>query len=154
MAQALRILHISDLHARGSREGESWRRRRVLGEAWDRNLEEFQKDGPVHLVCFTGDAADWGVPEEFSCAGEFLSGVLEKLGIERDRLFVIPGNHDITRTVEPEAWTTMRTLLSSTPDTLDLARWIGGGRTPYGRSITSDTSPFSCLNAQRTTCLD
>ncbi|MFY9825752.1 MAG: hypothetical protein WAM82_30540, partial [Thermoanaerobaculia bacterium] len=36
----LRILHISDLHERGPREKETWRRRRVLGDAWDRNLTE------------------------------------------------------------------------------------------------------------------
>jgi hypothetical protein len=30
----LRILHLSDLHERGPRESEPWRRRRVLGDGW------------------------------------------------------------------------------------------------------------------------
>ncbi|MCG8458912.1 MAG: metallophosphoesterase [Holophagales bacterium] len=54
----LRILHISDLHARGDRENERWRRRRVLGDAWEENLETLLQDGGFDLVCFTGDATD------------------------------------------------------------------------------------------------
>ena len=57
----LRILHLSDLHARGPRETGTWRRRRVLGDAWERNLADLLQDGPIDLVCFTGDAADWGL---------------------------------------------------------------------------------------------
>jgi len=68
----LRILHISDLHERGPREGESFRRRRVLGSEWERNLEELLKDGPIDLVCFTGDVADWGKPEEYGPATDFI----------------------------------------------------------------------------------
>ncbi len=43
----LRILHLSDLHERGpDREREPWRRRRVLGSAWEANLDELRRDGP------------------------------------------------------------------------------------------------------------
>lgn len=52
------ILHISDLHERGTREQEVWRRRRVLGENWLRNLDELRSEGDIDLVCFTGDLAD------------------------------------------------------------------------------------------------
>lgn len=64
----LRLLHISDLHERGPRESESWRRRRVLGPAWERNLDEIKAAGPFDLVCFTGDAADWGLPRSMSAS--------------------------------------------------------------------------------------
>ena len=64
----LRVLHISDLHERGPRESESFRRRRVLGSEWERNLEELLKDGPIDLVCFTGDVADWGNATEYGPA--------------------------------------------------------------------------------------
>ena len=53
----LRILHLSDLHERAGREDESYRRRRVLGDAWIDNLGHLAEDGGVDLVCFTGDAA-------------------------------------------------------------------------------------------------
>jgi hypothetical protein len=62
----LQFLHISDLHAKGSQEKEPWRRRRVLGDAWLRNLETLlEEEGLIHFVLFTGDAAQSGKPEEY-----------------------------------------------------------------------------------------
>ena len=62
---SFRILHISDLHLRGPREHEPWRRRRVIESFWQ-NLDELQSEGKIDLVCFTGDLADWGRPEAVS----------------------------------------------------------------------------------------
>src|SRR5689334_36098 len=132
MRSRLRILHFSDLHARGKREAETWRRRRVLGEAWERNLDVLLEDGPIDLVLFTGDAADWGLPDEFAAASEFLLSTIDKLHVPRERFFIIPGNHDIRRDLEPEAWKKMRDLFAASNDTLDIARWAAGGRAPFG----------------------
>ena len=74
----VRILHLSDLHERGPREGETWRRRRVLGEAWERNLDVLAEDGAIDLVCFTGDAADWGLAEEYAAATDRVTAVLDR----------------------------------------------------------------------------
>ena len=93
----LRIIHISDLHERGERELEHWRRRRVLGEAWERNLEQILADGPIDLVCFTGDAADWGRADEYRAATDVFRCLLERLDLPMARLFLVPGNHDIHR---------------------------------------------------------
>ena len=87
----LRILHLSDLHERGDREGEPWRRRRVLGSAWEANLDALCKGGSPQLVCFTGDIADWGQKTEYGQAGEFLHALMERLGLPMDRLFLVPG---------------------------------------------------------------
>jgi hypothetical protein len=133
----LRILHISDLHARSSTgpnpEKEPARRYRVLADAWERNLAEVLQDGPVDLVCFTGDAADWGLPEEYAAASRFFEELLKRLGIGRDRLFVIPGNHDIQRKVREDVWKAFR---ERTPraDGLELSRWMAGlsRQTPLG----------------------
>ncbi len=130
----LRLLHLSDLHARGGREPERWRRRRVLGPAWDDNLDAVLEDGPIDLVCFTGDAADWGRREEFAEAGEFLAGLLERLGLERERLFVVPGNHDVDRGVHADAWSALRDAAGEV-DELGLARWLAGGEPPRGIEV-------------------
>jgi len=54
----LKFLHLSDLHLKGPREKEPWRRRRVLGEAWQRSLETLlNEEGAIDFVFFTGDAA-------------------------------------------------------------------------------------------------
>ncbi|WP_434044970.1 MULTISPECIES: metallophosphoesterase family protein [Sorangium] len=120
----MRILHVSDLHERGPREREHWRRRRVLGEAWERNVDEILGDGAVDLVCFTGDVADWGTPGEYGAATAFFERLLSRLRLGAERLFVIPGNHDITRPVEEDAWKALRDALARGLDPLALSRWM------------------------------
>src|SRR5438874_1913004 len=89
---SLRILHVSDLHERGPREGEVWRRRRVLGPAWEQNLNELLQEDQIDLICFTGDVADWGKPEEYQAATDFFENLLSYLNLPKERLFIVPGN--------------------------------------------------------------
>jgi len=52
------------------------------------------------IVVFTGDLAEWGLPEEFRNCSDFLAGIGEHLGItpeQRHRIAVIAGNHDMNR---------------------------------------------------------
>jgi hypothetical protein len=49
----VRILHISDLHVVDpTKDRHRQRRGLVLGKAWDENLDEITRDGPIDLVCF------------------------------------------------------------------------------------------------------
>jgi hypothetical protein len=125
----VRILHISDLHERGSREQHPARRQRVLGDAWLKNLEALLMDGPIHLVCFTGDLADWGQPSEYAAATAFFRRTLQTLGLTNEKLFVIPGNHDMARTVEGKSWMTLRTSLPRV-DGFAISQWVAGGVAP------------------------
>ena len=127
----LRLLHLSDLHARAGSEGNPWQQRQMLGPAWEANLEELLEDGPFDLVCFSGDAAFAGKAEEFKQAGDFLLALLDRLELTRDRLFLVPGNHDIDRDVRPETWAELRDA-AWTVDDLDLNRWLAGGPVPRG----------------------
>ncbi|MGK3960966.1 metallophosphoesterase [Sorangium sp. So ce1667] len=128
----LRVLHISDLHVRGPREKEGWRRRRVLGEAWERNLDELVRDGiRVDLVCFTGDVADWGLPAEYGAATEFIDATLERLHVPKERFFVVPGNHDVQRKTNAAAWRKLRPDLLNVPS-IERSRWLLGGTPPRG----------------------
>jgi len=97
----LRIFHLSDLHARGPRETEGWRRRRVLGAEWRDNLTAIAADGRIDIVCFTGDIADWGKAAEYTEASDFVDDLLANLGATRAQLFVVPGNHDVDRGGRP-----------------------------------------------------
>ncbi len=130
----LRFLHISDLHARGPRENEPWRRRRVLGPAWKRHLDTIQEEeGAVDLVFFTGDAAQSGKPDEFAEAAEFLESVRDILHLDADRVFTVPGNHDIDRSIAASAWERIRMHAAAKPDLLGVSRWMNEiGRAPLG----------------------
>ena len=127
----LRILHLSDLHERGGREAEAWRRRRVLGDAWAKNLDVLCADGAPDLVCFTGDAADWGLADEYRRTTDFFQALLGRLGVLVERFFTIPGNHDIQRGVEKAAWEELRQDLPRAP-ALEVSRWLSGGPAPLG----------------------
>lgn len=130
---SLRILHISDLHERGPRETERARRYRVLGDkTWSENLSRLLEDGPIDLVCFTGDAADWGKAEEYAQAAPFFRALLQRLNLPKERLFVVPGNHDIDRSVEPAAWAALRTALARASDHPAVSRWLQTGEPPPG----------------------
>ncbi len=132
MEHTVTVLHISDLHARGSRETESWRRCRVIGEEnWRRNLDDLRRDGAIDLVCFTGDLAHSGQPDDYKGAGEFLDFTLRHLDLPSARLAVVPGNHDIDRAIEPSAWQTLRRNIHRF-DPLEISRWLAGNEAPFG----------------------
>jgi tetratricopeptide (TPR) repeat protein len=123
MGHRLRILHISDLHIRGDWEKEAWRRSRVLGDAWKRNLDEVAQDGPVDLVAFTGDLAFSGRRVEYEGVGQFLDEVLSRLKCPRERLFLVPGNHDVDRSIARTSWKKLRALLRP-DDAQEFSQWM------------------------------
>ena len=124
----LRVLHVTDLHARGALD---WRRRRVLGRAWDDNLDALCADGPFDIVCMTGDLAFSGRPDEYAEVTDFLEAMLQRLGVPRDRLFVVPGNHDVDRGVEKEAWRELRGFMNH-DEARAFSQWLAGGKPPRG----------------------
>jgi len=129
----LRILHISDLHAGKEVSGNNqWRARLVLGEAWQRNLHEVAADGPVDIVCFTGDLAQSGKAEEYLQAGEFLRSVLDVLGLDASRLFVVPGNHDCHRDTRQPEWAALRAAIDESGNAKGVGAWMGGSKLPFG----------------------
>lgn len=77
----LRILHLSDLHERmilpsmtkeraAKIQLQAASRVRVLQGDFLRVLNAIGHDRPIDFLCFTGDVADWGLPEEYVAAEE------------------------------------------------------------------------------------
>jgi tetratricopeptide (TPR) repeat protein/predicted phosphodiesterase len=114
----------------------------VLGDAWDANLEEIRQTGEVDLLCFTGDLAFSGKPHEYGSmarpelftVSELLSRTIAALGLSRDRVYLVPGNHDIDREINAIDWAELRKLSGAgTRDDADLvSRWLCGGDPPRG----------------------
>lgn len=90
----VRLLHLSDLHAR---EGTAWDADPVTGRVGDAVRRLVDTGLAPDLVVFTGDAAWSGRAPEFDLARSFFEGVLQAAQLGPDRLFVVPGNHDLDR---------------------------------------------------------
>lgn len=98
--RTVRWLHISDAHFHRDRPyGEN----KVVNSflttlRQQRSLPEARRLGPApDLVFFTGDIAYSGRTEEYERARDFFDELLALLSLGRDRLFFIPGNHDVDR---------------------------------------------------------
>ncbi len=55
--------------------------------------------GPVEAILVAGDIAFAGVKEEYEAALEWLTGLCEACRCSLDHVFVVPGNHDVDRSV-------------------------------------------------------
>lgn len=161
----IRILHISDIHFR-SPDGdipewrreqvlrEQWRREHVLGEKWEANLGDITADGvPFDLVCLTGDIADWGLSEEYKRATGFLKNLMDTLNLPMQRLFLVPGNHDIHRPTEKAAWESIREAAAATSKPT-FSNWIAGGAAPHGISDETREAVLLRTSAWRTWVAD
>src|SRR5512147_128856 len=103
----LRVFHISDLHMRSAdgprvarAQQDAASRWLVRRKGWEDNLAELRKDGvPFDLVVFTGDLADQGTSTDYPEAIAVLKEVCAALDVPLERLFLVPGNHDIDRTI-------------------------------------------------------
>ena len=141
----IRILHISDLHERVALDWMSDERKakirisaagrhRVLNGvgagSFLHEIEQFRRHEPIHLVCFTGDIADWGLKEEYQRVTRRVDDILIAAGVQRKSLFLVPGNHDIQRSLANDARIEMRALAAR--DSQGVSRWMAGESAPFG----------------------
>src|SRR5690349_15288410 len=90
-------LHLSDWHQKGADFD-----RKAIRDALLEDLRLRTRISPslglVDFVVFSGDLAFSGKDSEYRIAQcEFLEPVLNAVGITKDRLFLVPGNHDLNR---------------------------------------------------------
>src|SRR5580693_8850921 len=93
----MRIAHISDLHL--SQDNLDSFKRFYL-EALIKDLQKFHRQEKVEMIFLTGDLVDKGGRSLgsncYEIVGEsFIRPVLEALELTRDKLIMLPGNHDI-----------------------------------------------------------
>ncbi|MEU9335255.1 metallophosphoesterase [Streptomyces sp. NPDC048290] len=88
----MRIVHVSDLHARDNWETDQ---KKVL-RAFLTDVTERHRQTPVDAVVFSGDLAFGGKPDQFALAREqLLDPLQDRLGLDRERMILAPGNHDV-----------------------------------------------------------
>lgn len=87
-------LHISDFHLRDS---QAWEQDVVLSAMCKDIERQSARAGTIDFVLATGDLAFAGKAGEYERAGVFFDGVARIAGVPRERIFCIPGNHDVDR---------------------------------------------------------
>jgi len=87
-------LHVSDFHLSDGAPYDQV----VILRALVESVKRFREEGHVpHLIFATGDIAQFGKVKEYEVATKFFDDLLNAAGLNRDRLFIIPGNHDVDR---------------------------------------------------------
>jgi predicted MPP superfamily phosphohydrolase len=139
MSRNVRILHLSDLHMRSIRGPQGERalrehsiRNRVITSTGPAGVRELLADGkPVDVIAFTGDLGDWGDPTDYPDAIKFLRELCELVELDPQRLFIVPGNHDIARQRHAAVWKALRDALP-TASPRAVSEWMAGGVAPPG----------------------
>ncbi len=91
---AVTWLHVSDFHL--SDKGPY--NQEVILNALVSSVKRFGTEGhKPDLIFATGDIAQNGKAQEYACATEFFNALLDAAGLEKERLFIVPGNHDVDR---------------------------------------------------------
>ncbi|MCF6153832.1 MAG: hypothetical protein E3K36_00970 [Candidatus Brocadia sp.] len=88
------ILHISDLHIKSE---ENFDRSVVLDPLIERAKEDLQSHLKPEIVVVTGDIAYAGLKTEYALAKNFFDDLLSALNLTSQKLFIVPGNHDVNR---------------------------------------------------------
>jgi predicted phosphodiesterase len=94
-AHKITWLHLSDFHFRTSQTYDS---NIVLQALLEDVQARIEQDGLTpDFIAVTGDVAFSGKAEEYELASEFFDDLLTKTNLPKERLFLVPGNHDVDR---------------------------------------------------------
>jgi hypothetical protein len=95
------LLHISDIHFREPNcvnpdmDPDRPYRTRMIQDA----RERIERIGPLGAILIGGDVAFKGHPLEYEAAKSWIGELAEACGCPLERVFIIPGNHDVDRGV-------------------------------------------------------
>ncbi len=94
LSGAVTWLHVSDFHLGDDAPYDQVVILRSLVES----VQRFRQEGHrPDLIFATGDIARSGKAREYAIATTFFEALLDAAGLTRDRLFIVPGNHDVDR---------------------------------------------------------
>jgi 3',5'-cyclic AMP phosphodiesterase CpdA len=94
------ILHVSDIHFRApecatDRDPNRAYRTRMIHDARARTTDL----GPVDAILVGGDIAYKADPAEYDAAHAWIEELARECGCPMERVFVVPGNHDVNRSI-------------------------------------------------------
>ena len=121
MLDKISWLHISDFHFRAGGDGFS---QEVSCDALVRDIPlRLSDEFPLQFVVVTGDIAFSGKSAEYELASTFFDSLLDTLGLDAARLCIVPGNHDVDRSIQPYMYEGVRSSLGSQWDVDEFLGW-------------------------------
>ena len=109
----IRWLHISDLHLHESNDSLQ----KTVLAAMLSDITKRHKDGlTFDFVLVTGDLAFSGKISEYELVKEFFNQLSSAVGLSRNMIFCVPGNHDIDRERQKMCFAGTRQKLQSQTD--------------------------------------
>ena len=111
--RTVRWLHISDLHMR---ETEDASRKAILWTMLEDISRRSATGAQIDFVVATGDLAFSGKRSEYELVAEFLDDLVASVGISSDKVFCVPGNHDVQRKRSKMCFRGARTEIQSEGD--------------------------------------
>lgn len=108
-------LQVSDIHMRPLNE---WSQDVVLRAMADSIRQRRAQGLSLDFVLATGDLAFSGKKEEYDLVGRFLDELVSATGVPKERIFCIPGNHDVNRDRQKLCFQGARSALTS-PNAVD-----------------------------------
>ena len=110
MVRPISWLHISDIHMR---PGDAWSQDVVLASMC-KQIEHHSREGLfLDFILITGDLAFSGKDDEYELVAGFLDALRTASGVPRERIFCVPGNHDIDRDRQRMCFLGTRTYLQN-----------------------------------------
>lgn len=103
-------LQISDFHLQDS---QAWAQDIVLAALGNDIARRRERAGTIDFVLATGDLAFAGKTSEYIRAAAFFDDVAKIAGIPRDRIYCVPGNHDVDRSRQKMSFAGARHVLQS-----------------------------------------
>jgi 3',5'-cyclic AMP phosphodiesterase CpdA len=94
LASAVTWLHVSDFHMT---DGAPYDQEVILRSLVE-SVKRFKQEGHApDLIFATGDISNSGKAREYEQATKFFDDLLKAAGLGKERLFIVPGNHDVDR---------------------------------------------------------
>ena len=157
------ILHISDLHFNEEKfKDEDFNRHVVLNPLIERIEEDRQSGFKPEIVVVSGDIAYKGKTAEYDEAKKFFNKLLNALKLQEDRIFIVPGNHDVNRSNLPKSIDTYKNMEDLNDDLKDesirtfkfkgLTNYFSFVETNYGRLKSTHPGLVPFVHDYNTEC--
>lgn len=108
MKKTISWLHLSDFHIRAEKE---WEQDVVLNSLAEDIKDRFSETNKPNLLLLSGDISFSGQEDQYLLAEKFVRNLMSVTGIQAGSVFVVPGNHDIDRNIEEDAFDGARSKL-------------------------------------------